>query len=351
MGLDPDFDVDFSWDIPLLDGYQWVHPVNLSPRARIGGFFGLINPELWRIIRNGKFDVVVCYGYRAMSFWIAAIAAKYSGSALVLSTDAHSWVVREGMRWKLALKRLVVPRILSFGDAVLAPSTRTAAHLRKMGLDEGRVFLTPYVVNNQFFAQPVNGTRIQLRKAWGVPDDAAVALYVAKLVPWKRPQDLLNAAARVPGLHIVLAGSGVLRPELEERAAQKDLSGRVKFLGFVNQRQLPAIYAASDFLVLPSAYEPFGVVVNEAFACGRTAIVSGACGSVGDLVKDGETGYVVPVGDVEMLALRMNSLAWNGELRASLSDNAYARIKSWSPEANVDGFVRAMSEIVKGSLP
>ena len=108
----------------------------------------------------------------------------------------------------------------------------------------------------------------------GSPSDAPVALFVAKLVPWKRPQDLLKAAARVEGLHVVLAGSGPLRPELEALAAQKDLSGRVHFLGFVNQSQLPAIYAAADFLVLPSEYEPFGVVVNEAFASGRTAIVS-----------------------------------------------------------------------------
>ncbi len=347
---DADFGVSFAWDVPLLDGYEWVHPANRSPRPATKGFFGLVNLGLWNLIRTGQFDVVVCYGYRAVSFWIASIAAKWYGSRLVFTTDAHSWDVQRGSKWKSVLKRVIVPRIFSFGDAVLAPSSATAAHLRQLGVDEQRIFLTPYVVDNEFFARTVDGSRLHLRRLWGVPDDAPVALYVAKLVPWKRPQDLLNATARVEGLHVVIAGSGILRPELEALAAQNDLAGRVHFLGFVNQRQLPAIYAASDFLVLPSEYEPFGVVVNEAFASGRTAIVSDACGSVGDLVKDGETGYVVSVGDLETLVLRLKSLAWDDELRASLSENANSRIESWSPAANVDAFVGAMSELAKESL-
>ena len=349
-GRDPDFDVDFSWDVPLLDGYRWLHAPNRSPVPRSRGFLSLINPGLWSLIRTGEFDVVVCYGYRSVSAWIAAVAAKRSGSALVFTTDAHSWDVREGSQWKSAIKRLVVPRIFSFGDAVLAPSSATATHLHQMGIDERRIFLTPYVVDNQFFAGPENGSRFRLRSSWGVPDGAPVALYVAKLVSWKRPQDLLKAASRVEGLHVVIAGSGVLRPELEAFAAQKGLLDRVHFLGFVNQTLLPGIYEAADFLVLPSEYEPFGVVVNEAFASGRTAVVSEACGSVGDLVKDGDTGYVMPVGDLETLIIRLKSLAWDYELRARLSGNARSRIESWSPAANVDAFVGALSDVVSGGL-
>jgi len=216
-----------------------------------------------------------------------------------------------------------------------------------MGLDERRVFLTPYVVNTEFFARAQGASRIELRRAWGVPDDAPVALYVAKLVPWKRPQDLLEAAARVKGLHVVLAGEGRIRPELEALAAEADLAGRVHFLGFVNQDQLPSVYAASDFLVLPSEYEPFGVVVNEAFGAGKTATVSEACGCAGDLVRDGETGFVVPVGDVETLSLRLRSLAWDDRLREALSKNARSRICEWSPQANVDALVGAVTELAR----
>jgi len=334
-GPDPDFGVDVSWDIPLLDGYRWVHPANRSLRPRIKGFLGLINPGLWGLIRTGEFDVVVCYGYRTVSFWIAAIAAKWYGSSLVFTTDAHSWDVREGPKWKSALKRLLVPRILGIADAVFAPSSAAAAHLHRMGVEERRIFLTPYVVDNAFFAEAADRSRIRLRRSWEVPDDAPLALYVAKLVPWKRPQDLLEAAARVRGLHVAMAGDGRSRPELEARAARKDLSGRVHFLGFINQTELPDVYRAADFLVLPSEYEPFGLVVNEAFACGLTAVVSTACGCAGDLVRNGETGFVVPVGDTVALSVQLETLATDIELRTELAKRARSLIDKWGPRENV----------------
>ena len=347
-GLDPDFGVKVAWDVPLLDGYRWVNPPNRSPRPRIEGLFGLINPGLWNLIRTGKFDVVICFGYRTVSFWIGAIAAKYFGAALVFTTDAHSWDVWKGLKLKSTLKRVVVPRILAFGDAVLAPSSRTANHLLRMGLDSRRIFLTPYVVSTEFFARTQGASRIESRRAWGVPDDVPVALYVGKLVPWKRPQDLLEAAARVRGLHVVLAGDGRIRPELEARAAELDLSGRVHFSGFVNQSQLPAMYRAADFLVLPSEYEPFGLVVNEAFACGLTAVVTEACGCAGDLVRNGETGFVVPVGDVTELSRRLNTLASDVEMRKSISAHARSLIDEWGPRENVDAMAGACRQLVQG---
>ena len=149
------------------------------------------------------------------------------------------------------------------------------------------------------------------------------------------------------GLHIVLVGSGALRPELKSSPLRRTYRS-CALLGFVNQRQLPAIYAAADFLVLPSEYEPFGLVVNEAFAAGRTAIVSEACGSVGDLVEDGETGYVVPVGDVKTLSLRLRSLALDKE--SSDFGGKRSRVEGWSPAANADAFAGALSVLVKGDL-
>ena len=114
-----------------------------------------------------------------------------------------------------------------------------------------------------------------------MPADGIVALFAGKLAPWKRPGDLLEAAARVPRAFVVYAGDGELREQLAERARRLGLADRVRFLGFVNQSALPATYRAADVLVLPSEFEPFGLVVNEAFASGTPAIVSTACGAVG----------------------------------------------------------------------
>jgi glycosyltransferase involved in cell wall biosynthesis len=347
-GIDPDFGVEVEWDIPLLHGYRWVHVPNRPLRPpELRGFFGLLNPGLWKFVRHGCFELVVCYGYRAASFWIAAFAAKCSGAALVFSTDAHTLTPRDGARWKIPVKRALLPRIFGFADAAFGPSSRTIALLRTLKLPEDRCFLTHYVVDNDFFNHwAAVADRSEVRRRWGIPGGAIVALFVGKLVAWKRPGDLLEAVARVSGLYVVFAGEGSLRKILENRAEGPDLAGRVRFLGFVNQQRLPEVYAASDVLILPSEYEPFGLVVSEAFSCGIPAIASDACGATGDLVRDGETGYVVPVGDVATLADRLSRFAQDSGLRRTLGEKARAAIAGWGPRHNAEAFAQACLTIV-----
>jgi glycosyltransferase involved in cell wall biosynthesis len=116
----------------------------------------------------------------------------------------------------------------------------------------------------------------------------------------------------------------------------------VRLLGFVNQTGLPAVYSSSDILVLPSGYEPFGLVVNEAMLCGCPAVVSDAVGAKFDLVRDGETGYVFPSGDVHALANILRKLLEDRPQIQRMGAAAKERMKTWTPEMNVGGFVRAV---------
>src|SRR6266850_2039056 len=78
-GYDPEFATTIQWDVPLLDGYNWVEIPNVGTGAE--SFLGLCNPGLWRLIRRGRFDAVLCHtGYLKASFWIAFLAARLSGS-------------------------------------------------------------------------------------------------------------------------------------------------------------------------------------------------------------------------------------------------------------------------------
>jgi glycosyltransferase involved in cell wall biosynthesis len=341
-GIDPEFGVRVAWDVPLLEGYRWVHPRNRSPRPGLTGFAGLINPGIWRAVRKGLYDVVVCFGWNAVSFWIAALAARTSGARLVFTTDAHTLDSRRGNGWKLPLKQFLVPRILKSADAVLVPSTRTRRFVHDLGLRDSAVHLVPYVVNNAFFNRNGQaGYRQSTRASWGVPQDAAVALFVGKLVAWKRPSDVLRAVAKTEGWWAVLAGDGELRPALEREAVELGIADRTRFLGFVNQKGLRDVYSASDLLVLPSEHEPFGLVVNEAFASDLPALVSEACGAAGDLVRDGVTGFVVPTADIDEIAARLNQLAADPSGLKVLGQNARHRIAAWGPSQNVDAFAEA----------
>ncbi len=281
-------------------------------------------------------------GGEQASFWIATLAAKSSGASLAFLTDAHTLDPRDGRAWKAPLKRLLMPMFFRFADATFAPSTRTVELLRMLGLPRSWIFLTHHVVDSDFFARMAESVdRSAVRERWRIPSEACVALFVGKFVPWKRPMDLLDAAARVPELYVVMIGDGVLRSSLEESARRYDLADRVLFLGFTNQAALPEVYAALDVLVLPSECEPFGLVVKEAFAVGRPAVVTRACGAAGDLVQDGVTGHVVDVGDTEALADRLRILARKPSLLEAMGKNAQARIAEWGPDQNAEAFVHA----------
>ena len=340
-GHDPEFGVEVAWDVPLLDGYRWTAPRNLRRRASLEGFLGQVNPGLAPLAAR-SFDVVVCYGYRNASLALASAAAKAGSPAVALVTDAQVLEPRSGS-WKLPLKRALLPRIYRAYDGVLGMSSRSVRFARSLGVPDHRTFLLPYVVDNDFFAsRAAAADPAAVRERLGVPADAPLALFSGKLVPWKRPGDLLEAAARSDGLHVAWAGEGPLRGELEARAAALGVADRMRFLGFVGQTGLPELYAAADVVCLPSAYEPFGLVVNEAFACGTPAVVSDACGAADDLVTEGATGYVVPVGAVDTLAERLAAAARDS---ARLGAAAREQIAAWGPEQHVDALVGACASL------
>ena len=350
-GVDPEFGVEVSWDVPLLEGYRWVEVPNKARRPGLGRFFGLVNTGLWKLIRSGGFDAVVIYtGYAYASFWIALAAARSAGKALVYGTDGTSLKPRDTRWWKLWLKPLVAPRIFRMADVALVGSAAGAELMRSIGLPEERIALTPFAVDNEWWTQrAAEVDRGAVRREWGVPESSAVVLYCAKLQPWKRPQDVLRAFARagVADAYLVMAGEGPMHAKLEAEAAALGVAERVRWLGFVNQSRLPGTYAASDLMVLPSEYEPFGVVVNEAMVCGCAVAVSDHVGAGAALVEDGRTGFIFPVGDVEALAVIMRGVLPDRARLAEMSAAARRRMETWSPRENLEAMVDAIERAVR----
>ena len=355
-GFDPEFMQEIVWDVPLLDGYPWVEVGNLATNARLGSFWGLVNPGLAKLITGGSVDaMIVLTGYMYASFWIALVAAKAKGIPVLFGTDAHGFTPLDGKAWKVGIKQWLLPRIFGLADLVTVPSTAAFRYIHHMGIVESRIQLTPYAVNNNWWIEKArNADRHQVRQQWQVPPDALVVLFCGKLQPWKRPQDVLQAFAQaaVPNAYLVFAGDGPLRSQLKEDVVRLGLSQKVLFTGFVNQSQLPTVYVASDVFVLPSEYEAFGVVVNEAMLCGCPVIVSDQVGANDDLISPGETGMAYPVGNVQALADLLKDLLSNPEQRNSISQQAFQRICEWSPQANVEAVVQGVervSSIKKGS--
>jgi len=342
---DPEFGANIQWDVPLLEGYPWSNLPNRGSDKE--SFLGLLNPGLWKLIRGGNYDAVLCFvGYVRASFWITWLAAKSSKACLLFGTDATSLIPRDGHTWKVAMKRLLWPRLFRLADQVIVPSTSSAQIMVELGIPEHRISLTPFVADNDWWIERAGRVdRTTVRASWGVSAHDTVILFSAKLQPWKRPLDLLHAFAKadLPTAHLVFAGEGPLRSRLEAEAAALGVASRVRFLGFMNQSQLPAVYTAADLLVLPSEFEPFGVVVNEAMCCGCPAAVSDRCGAARDLVAPISAELVFPCGDIEALAGILRDASSNPTRLLALARAARAHIHNWSPERNVAATVEAIS--------
>ena len=166
-----------------------------------------------------------------------------------------------------------------------------------------------------------------------------MVLFAGKLLPFKRPLDVIEAVAQLRRdgrkLSIIVAGSGELDATMRQRA--QALGVTLHMLGFQNQTQMPACYAASDLLALPSdARETWGLVANEALACGRGIVLSDAVGAAPDLAVFG--GGVYPMGDASALAQTIARVLDHPPPAAAIAAKAAAH----SPSAAADGVLAAM---------
>jgi len=336
-GHDPEFGATVQWDVPLLEGYSWSHVPNRGSGEE--SFFGLRNPGLSKLIRDGKYDAVLCFvGYVRATFWIAWRAAKSSKTAFLFGTDTTTLAPRDGRAWKSTVKKILWPRLFRLADQVIVPSSGARDLMMSLGLPAERVTLTPYSVDNDWWMkQSAAVDRSAVRAAWGATASDAAILFCAKLQPWKRPGDLLRAfaEAKLSDALLVIAGEGPLRAELESQAAALGIAARVRFLGFVNQSHLPAVYTAADLMVLPSEYEPFAVVVNEAMCCGCPVAASDHVGAARDLVAPVRQEFVYPASDIAALAALLRHAVADRGLLTSLRRAAVAQMQTWSPERNI----------------
>ncbi len=349
------FGVEFDWDIPLLDGYSYQWLTNVARRPGLGSFSGLDTPELYRLIQKERFDAFLVFGWNHKSSLQAVRACWQTGVPVFMRGDSHLMTKRSLARSviKYLPYRWFLPRL----DAHLYVGARNKSYLQHYGVSDDRLFFTPHFVDNVFFAEASeNSKRVgktsEIRIAAGIPDDGFVFLFVGKMIPKKRTGDFVRACLRIFNLpkarnvHALLVGEGPLRESLEQLARAG--AGRIHFVGFRNQSELPSFYAASDALVLPSdGAETWGLVVNEAFACGIPAVVSDTVGCTPDLIEEGRTGYTYPAGYVEELACRMLDLKAICERAPETIPHALAgKIARYSIERATEGLERALERSV-----
>jgi glycosyltransferase involved in cell wall biosynthesis len=351
---DPEHLTKEAFDLPMLDGYAWVGVPNYSPLPRLGKFYGLINPGIIRLV--AKSDCCIVYGHAYVSFWLAIATAKLLGKPLLLGTDATSLESHYGAGgWKSSLKKRVLPFLYNHvADLVLVPSTAAKRFICSLPVAERRVALTPYVVDNDAIAAIAGAAdRRKIRAEWQIPESATVAVFCAKFLPRKRPQDVLQAFAQAnpPGSYLVMVGAGPEWDNLQKETGRLGIKDRVRFVGLVKYSRLPEVYAASDLLVFPSEHEPYGLPVNDAMVCGIPAVVSDRVGAGLDLIEDGRTGFVYPCGDVAALAAILRRLLADPAQLKRMGEAARRRMDAWSPRDNAEATILAARKAMAAQGP
>ena len=320
----------FTWDVPLLEGYRWHQASSGRGLGITSGYRGvwLRHParELGWGPRGERPAALLLTGWHFFGLVQLFVAAKLRRIPVLLRMDSNDFRPRS---WILDS----IYRVLFMGvDVVLTVGTANARWCHLNGIPLTRMVPSPHFVDNAYFSERAASLRLQrqeLRLRWQIPADAFCFLFAGKLQPKKRPQDLLQAFALLQAqdksqgrpLHLLMVGTGEM--EANCRSQVEALQLPITFVGFLNQSEIPGAYAVSDCLVLPSDHgESWGLVVNEAMACGLPAIVSDLVGCAEDLVHPGVTGDVVPCANPEALAQSMISMASNPERAALMGEKA-----------------------------
>ncbi len=338
------FGVPFEWDTDLFGGYSYSWLSNRARRPSAERFFGCNTPSMGTELRAEKFDAVLVNGWNLLSYWQAVRVAKSRQLPIMVRGDSQLQTPRSQLRQ--SVKKLAYPRLLSIFDAFLSVGRRNTEYLTAYGVPLERIFRVPHFVDNEFFrtSKPPSVSSV-LRARYGIPQAAIVFLFVGKFLSRKRPLDLLKALDRLkqsyPSVWGLFIGAGPLEKELHAHAAAH--ATPCSFGGFLNQRQIGEAYASSDILVLPSnGYETWGLVVNEAMACGIPAIVSDAVGCAPDLIMEGKTGLTYHEGDIGQLADCMGAVVRDSSLRKQMARDVEAHISHFSIESACEGVVRAL---------
>ncbi len=344
------FGVAFDWDVPLFDGYAFEWLENVAARPGIDRFMGCNTPQLGRLIAEGRFDAVVVNGWNLLSYWQAIRAARRAGVPVMVRGDSQLVTARGRLR--RSAKRLIYPRLLGCFDAFLTVGQRSEDYYRHYGVSADRLFRSPHCVDNEFFARAADAARQlpdAVRRETGMPGDGVVFCFAGKLIEKKRPLDFLMALEQVrrtrPDVRGLIVGDGPLRSELEDYQRRHD-TGCV-MIGFLNQQEIARAYVAADALVLPSSGgETWGLVVNEAMACGVPAIVSDEVGCAPDLIVDGQTGFTYACGSVPALAeCLMRMASGTPEARRAMGRHATERVAGFTPQAAAAGVVDAVDAL------
>ncbi len=278
---DPNFKKIIEWDIPLLEGYNYKFIENTSSNPGSHHFRGIINPSLNQEMETWGAQVVWVWGWafhshlKAIRHFNGKVPVWFRGDSTLLDEP-------DGFSLKKFARRLFLRWVYKHIDKAFYVGTHNKAYYKKHGLKNQKLVYAPHAIDNDRFSDTHGRYYIDAiawKKKLGFLDNDILLMYVGKFEPNKNLKELILSINKTK-LNLLLVGNGPLQEELESIS-----STNIKFLPFQNQSILPIVYRMADAIVLNSKSETWGLVLNEALACGIPVIASEKCGGAIDLIN------------------------------------------------------------------
>lgn len=339
-------DLSQPWGLRLESGHERVLP---------RGFFARMQALRQALTRDRESTILHLAGWAHPVLLGALLMARSLEIPVAVESDTAEGRPDRSWRhfWRHWVKKLLYPLLFRLPIRFLPGGTRQARYLGQYGVKQERMTIAQMTVDvcaiRRFCSQDREAARSAARARWGMAADERVVLFVGRLEASKGLQELLSAFARAVAeendLCLAIAGDGSLRAHVETIAAKPDC--RVTYLGRLSGDDVLCAYLAADLLVLPSLFEPWGLVINEAMACGLPVIVSDRVGCADDLVRPGETGLVVGAGREIDLASAIRQLARDEPARRHMGQTAERLISNWTLGNEARNIVSAWHEIAR----
>lgn len=330
--FDPGFGRNIEWDIPLLDGYEYLFVANKAKEPGSHHYNGIDNPSLISEIKNWGATSVLVFGW---SFKSHLKVMRYFKGKIPVLFRGDSTLLDETPGIKQILRRQVLKWVYRYIDKAIYTGAHNKDYYLAHGLKDTQLIYAPHAVENNRFAYWDESLRRKLnilRNELGFAEDSFIVLFAGKLIPKKNPWLLFKVAEELSSdvkIQFLFVGNGELEKEMKQKASNNN---RIKFLDFQNQSMMPVIYRLGNVFILPSLGpgETWGLALNEAMACGIPVMASDKCGGSIDLIQQNENGLVFAPNDVAAVKKFILRLYESREFSEKAAKASLERIKSFN---------------------
>ena len=292
-----------------------------------------------------QYRLAIIYDYTTREGIKLISRSKHDRLPYIINCDGvmmekHGSFVRD------AIKRYLIKGAAGY----FASGENAKQYFLQFGADESKIYIHTFseLEDNDILKSPMTvGEKVILRRRLGLPDNKKIAIAVGRFIPLKRYDKLIKAWKDIPNDYLLLLIGGGIEEENYRRIINDNDIKNVIIKDFVIKEKLFDYYKASDVFVHPTSYDVWGLVVNEAMACGLPVVVSDHCVAGLELIKNGENGYQIPMGNDKKMCERIVEILGNTELYQKMSHNVLETIRPYTMSNMAKVQIDAIKEIIE----